>query len=226
MRILAFDTTNSTLSVALLDNDRILSKNTIYESGKQSEALIPEIEKVLKENQLWYQDLDFIASTSGPGSFTGVRVGLSVARTLKIATNLPLILVESLEVLAFKYRQKSEEIFVAIDARMDEFFIGSFLAEELKMKQITESKLIKQDDIINFLPKEKFFLCGSGKELISKALSEKNIKFSMEKEEDIIEADLLGLLVYNKIHKNSESSKTTDAVYLREPKISKRKEKK
>ena len=129
MRILAFDTTNSNLSVALLENKKILSKTTTYESGKQSEILIPEIEKILQTSNIWYQDLNFIASTSGPGSFTGVRIGLSTARTLKIATNLPLISLDSLEVLAFKYCQKSEEIFVAIDARMDEFFVGSFVSK-------------------------------------------------------------------------------------------------
>ena len=74
MRILAFDTTNSNLSVALLENKKILSKSTTYESGKQSEILIPEIEKILQTSNIWYQDLNFIASTSGPGSFTGVRI--------------------------------------------------------------------------------------------------------------------------------------------------------
>ena len=147
MRILAFDTTNSTLSVALLENDKTVSKNTIYDAGKQSEILIPEIEKILTENKIWYHDLDYIASTSGPGSFTGVRVGLSAARTLKIATNLPLILLGSLEVLAFKYRHTSEEIFVAIDARMDEFFIGSFYVKNGTLEQMKPSQLVQYDEI-------------------------------------------------------------------------------
>jgi len=111
MLILAFDTTNSTLSVALLEGEKILCQNLILESGKQSELLIPEIEKILQENKIWYQDLDLITATKGPGSFTGVRIGLAVARTLKIATNLPLILINSLEALAFKQRSFSGEIF-------------------------------------------------------------------------------------------------------------------
>lgn len=223
MRILAFDTTNSTLSVALLENQQILTKNTIYESGKQSEILIPEIEKVLLKNNIWYENLNFIANTSGPGSFTGVRIGLSTARTLKIATNLPLISLDSLEVLAFKYRQKSEEIFVVVDARMDEFFIGSFISENGKLKQITKSQLIKSEEIINFLPKKKFFLCGSAKEMVLKSLSEKNLEYTISLEEDVIEANLVGLLAYEKICEDAEFEKSSDAIYLREPRISQRK---
>ena len=122
MRVLAFDTTASTLSVALLLDDKILSKNTIFESGKQSELLIPEIEKILHQNKIWYQDLDLITTTNGPGSFTGTRIGLTCARTLKLATNIGLILVNSCEALAFKYRQKHKNIFVIIDAKAGDFF--------------------------------------------------------------------------------------------------------
>ncbi len=223
MRILAFDTTNSNLSVALLENKKILSKTTTYESGKQSEILIPEIEKILQTSNIWYQDLNFIASTSGPGSFTGVRIGLSTARTLKIATNLPLISLDSLEVLAFKYRQKSEEIFVAIDARMDEFFVGSFVSKNGKLKQITKSQLVKFEDIINFLPKKNFFLCGSGKKIISEILLKNNLKFEINLEEDVIEADLVGLLAYEKICEDEQFEEFSEAIYLREPRISQRK---
>lgn len=98
MLILAFDTCGSTLSVALLDEEKILVQNIIHESGRQSELLIPEIENILREQEVWYPDLGLIVATKGPGSFTGTRIGLTVARILKIATALPLILIDSNEV--------------------------------------------------------------------------------------------------------------------------------
>lgn len=217
MKILAFDTTNSTLSVAILEDAKVLAKNTIYENGKQSELLIPEIEKVLKKCNIWYEDLNYIAATSGPGSFTGIRIGLSVARTLKIATNLPLILLDSLEVLAFKHRKKSSEIFVVIDAKMDEFFIATFKEN----KQILESQLVKIHEVSSFAPKSDFILCGSGKKIIAPLLTKNNSKF--EDEDDIIEADLVGLLAYEKIHDTGEIITNNDALYLRKPQITKRK---
>jgi tRNA threonylcarbamoyladenosine biosynthesis protein TsaB len=99
--ILVFDTAGSNLFVALLSEEKILTQNVISESGKQAELLIPEIEKILREQKIWYQDLGLIVATKGPGSFTGTRIGLTVARTLKLATNLPLILINSDEVKNF-----------------------------------------------------------------------------------------------------------------------------
>ncbi|MBU6140837.1 MAG: tRNA (adenosine(37)-N6)-threonylcarbamoyltransferase complex dimerization subunit type 1 TsaB [Proteobacteria bacterium] len=98
MLVLAFDTAGLELSVALLKEKKLLAKNTINEIGKQSELLIPEIEKILREQKIWYQDLDLIVTTKGPGSFTGTRIGLTVARIIKASTNLPLILINSDEV--------------------------------------------------------------------------------------------------------------------------------
>lgn len=105
MLILAFDTAGSDLSAAILNEEKVLSKNTISESGKQSELLIVEIEKLLREQKIWYQDLDLIVATKGPGSFTGTRIGLTAARVIKAATNLPLILINSDEVKNFKIDQ-------------------------------------------------------------------------------------------------------------------------
>lgn len=210
--VLAFDTTVSTLSVALLQDQKILSKNTISESGKQAEMLLPQIEEILRANNIWYQDLDLIAATQGPGSFTGVRIGLTVARTLKIATNKPLILINSLEALAFKHRNQPKEIFVAIDAKMDEFFIASFKSKNGKLETITEPQLVKQEEIKNFLPKENFLLCSSAKNLITNETSPL---------EEIAEADTVGLLALEKW--NRKDYLETDALYLRAPKITERK---
>jgi len=222
MKILALDTTASILSVALLEDHEILTKNVISESGKQSEFLVPEIEKILEQNQIWYQDLNLIAATKGPGSFTGVRIGLTTARTLKLATNLPLILVNSCEVIAFKHRNKSGKIFVTLDAAMDEFFCAEFLAENGKVKQVTELQLTKPDEIYKIAPKDHFFLCGSGKKIAAEILKKENFQFEISDEEDLIEADLVGLLAYEKFY-TGETTENLDPIYLRMPRIEARK---
>ena len=214
MRVLAFDTTASTLSVALLLDDKILSKNTIFESGKQSELLIPEIEKILHQNKIWYQDLDLITTTNGPGSFTGTRIGLTCARTLKLATNIGLILVNSCEALAFKYRQKHKNIFVIIDAKAGDFFYS---------KNNAKPQLTKLEDLSEILPKTPFFLCGSGKKIAAEILKKENVKFEMDETEDEIEANEIGLLAQEKFKKNGKYSENLDPIYLRNPRISERK---
>lgn len=216
MKVLALDTTSSTLSVALLHNNQILTKKTIYENGKQAELLIPEIEKILTQNKIWYQDLDLIAATNGPGSFTGTRIGLTVARTLKLATNLPLMLLNSCEVIAYKYRERAEKVFVILDARADEFFYAEFEGQ-------ISPQLSSLADLPNILPTTNFFLCGSGKKIAAKILTERNSEFKMIEEEDVIEADLVGLLALEKFRKSAEFSENLDPIYLRAPRISERK---
>lgn len=223
MKILAFDTTNSTLSIALLRDQKVLAKTTIFENGKQAEILVPEIEKILTQNKIWYSDLDLICATQGPGSFTGVRIGLTTARALKLATNLPLILPNSLEALAFKHRTSSKIIFVAIDARMDEFFVATFRAENDKLTQLCEPQIATLEDISNFAPSENFLLCGSGKKIVSEILTKQNIPHETTSDEDVIEADLLGLLGLEKFKAGEKSTNDCDPIYLRSPKISERK---
>jgi tRNA threonylcarbamoyladenosine biosynthesis protein TsaB len=219
MKILAFDTSVSSLSIALLSDQKLLTKNTVSESGKQSELLICEIEKILKENKIWYQDLDLVATSNGPGSFTGVRVGLSAARILKIAANLPLVLVNSCEVVAYKYRNFSGKIFVALDAKIDEFFCAKFVGENGKVKAASNLELVRFEDVKEFFNEDDFLLCGSGKKIIKESLKS---KFEMSDEEDFIEAELIGMLAYEKFQVEGES-KNLNPVYLREPKIEKRK---
>lgn len=223
-RILAFDTSNSSLAITLLKNDKILAQNLILENGKQSELLIPEIENILRSQNIWYQDLDLIATTNGPGSFTGVRIGLTAARTINLATKTPLILLNCLEVIAYKYRKITEKIFVVLDARMDEFFIGEFLAQNNKITQVKAPSLIKADEVLKYLPQERFFLSGSGKKIVEDLIknSSLNCDFSTNNDDDFIEGSLIGLLAYEKFS-DQKISENFDPLYLRNPKIGERK---
>ena len=222
MLTLAFDTTTSTLSVALLAGQKILVNNTIFESEKQSELLIPEIEKALHSQKIWYQDLDLIATTNGPGSFTGTRIGITAARTIKTAINAPLILVNSCEVFAFKHREYSGKIFVVLDATNNELFFAEFLAQNEEIMQITEPRLISYDELLQILPKEDFLLCGSGKKIVKDLWIKQQTWHNRNEDNDILESCLIGLLALKKFQ-HSKSSKNLDPLYLRAPRISERK---
>lgn len=222
MKVLAFDTTNN-LSIALAEDQRIFSKIVISETGKQAELLIPEIEKILRENKIWYQDLDLICTTQGPGSFTGVRIGITAARALKLATNLPLIMPNSLETLAYKYRNSDKIIFVTIDARMDEFFVASFVSQNGKLLPILEPQIATPENLADLAPKENFLLCGSGKKIVCDLLLKKNLRYETAPEDESIDANLLSLLALEKFTNNKTENTNKDPIYLRSPKISERK---
>ena len=227
MKILAFDSSSLAFSVALLCDEEVLAKNIFFENGRQSEMLICEIEKILNQNQIWYQDLDLIASTRGPGSFTGTRISLTTARILKIALNLPLILLNCCEVLSYKYRQKSAEIFAIIDAKAGDLFYA---------KASEKPKLVRIENLLEvFLEQKllaKIFICGSGKKIAAEILQKAGICCEISDGSDEVEADLVGLLAYEKWQKNSIPKGGLDdqalfnnfePLYLRSPKISERK---
>jgi tRNA threonylcarbamoyladenosine biosynthesis protein TsaB len=215
-KILAFDTSISTCSVAVLEDRKLLYLHTITESGRQAELLIPEIEKALQATKTSYQQLDLISTVKGPGSFTGIRIALSVLRALKLATNLPVILLNSCEVVAEKYRDKSSQILVTIDAGMSEFFCASFVDGKIS----SEIELLKKDEVIKLLPKDRFLLCGSGKTVIAETLKRAGrLDFSLTEDEDIITADLVGSLAHQKFLTQKSGDEDLSPIYIRKPKI-------
>lgn len=223
MNILAFTTVESSISVALLNDGKIIAQNSITENGKQAELLIPQLEKILHENKIWYEDLNLIATSNGLGSFTGTRIGLTAARTLRLARNLPLITINSCEAIAYKYREISGKIFTVFDAKMNEFFCAEFFSENQKVKQVTEPELVRLEELSNIFPSENFFLCGSGKKIAAEILKQDEKNFKMNEEEDVISADLIGLLAYEKFLNGEKDGNNANPIYLRGPKISERK---
>lgn len=127
MRVLAFDTTTSACSVAVcVDGESAGFFHDPMVHG-QAEALIPAIEQTMAEAEITYADLDRIAVTVGPGSFTGVRVGLATARGIGVATGRPVIGALTTEVIAAEAQpDPGQSIAVAIDARRAEVYLQCF----------------------------------------------------------------------------------------------------
>jgi tRNA threonylcarbamoyladenosine biosynthesis protein TsaB len=221
IKVLAFDTTGSGISAAILKDQKIISSKEISASNMQAEILIPTIEECLNEAKIWYQDLDLLAVTNGPGSFTAIRVGFVSAKALKLATNLPLIAVSSLQAIAYEYKNSGyEKILVVMDAKLDELFIQEFFVENNTLKSILEPQLISLGEIVDFLPKEKFLLAGNAGELISGSL--KNHQYFSSEKNDYVSATNVALLAQD-IYKNNPKEINSDALYIRKPRISERK---
>ncbi len=223
MRILAFDTANNNNDVAILHNDKVVSQNNMNDISSQAEKLVPSIERCLNDAKIWYQDLDLIATIKGPGNFTGVRIGFSVAKVIKVAVNnIKLITINSLEALAYDYVGNYEgNILVILDAKLDEFFIQEFKINSSSLKaKYKEPQLIKYEDVKNYLPKNNFLIVGSGKEIAAKFIDDK-ARFEVSKKEDLIKACNVGLLA-QKIYQEEGETKN-DIMYIRKPKTSKAK---
>ena len=132
MRLLALDATTTTCSVACWSAGTVVASQTEIAGRRQAEILMPMVKSVMKEAAIEFKLLDGIGVTQGPGSFTGVRIGLATARGLALATGLPLAGVTTLQTLAAApplAERQGHMIFAALDARREQVY-GQFFAAD------------------------------------------------------------------------------------------------
>lgn len=129
MKILAIDTSSKICSIAVLeDNDLIIEKH-INDGTTHSQKLMPMVDNILKECNNNISDFDLFACSVGPGSFTGVRIGVSTVKAFSDVTNIPITSVSSLESLAYNTLNsnfKENIVCSLIDAKNDNVYCGIF----------------------------------------------------------------------------------------------------
>ena len=126
MKILAFDGTAKAASVALLEDGKILASYTVDNGLTQSELLLPMAESVLKSLKLEFSDVDVFATSVGPGSFTGVRIGVSLIKGLAFGRKAPCVAVSTLEALAENLVPLSGILVPCMDARRNQVYTGIY----------------------------------------------------------------------------------------------------
>jgi tRNA threonylcarbamoyladenosine biosynthesis protein TsaB len=119
MLVLGIDTSTTSASVALLDDGQLLGEVVVNSTKTHSQKLMPIIDQLLKNCDLKVKDLDLIGIANGPGSFTGVRIGISTAKGLAHPFNIPLVEVSSLEALAYNLVNAEGLVCPLFDARRD-----------------------------------------------------------------------------------------------------------
>lgn len=136
--ILAIDTSASPSSVALLKNEQLLSELVIIEQGKTSSYISKKIVDLLQSNNIKPDELQAIAVGIGPGSFTGLRVGMATAKGLAFSLDLPVAPVDSLQALALQFEidqsKNNKPIIPLIDARKGKVFAGIYQNGEILRK--------------------------------------------------------------------------------------------
>ncbi|MBE6450083.1 MAG: tRNA (adenosine(37)-N6)-threonylcarbamoyltransferase complex dimerization subunit type 1 TsaB [Alphaproteobacteria bacterium] len=123
MLVLSLDTSANFVSVAVLDEVRVFAVTEEEMQRGQAEALIPMIKGVVEQAHKQMSDIDAIAVTVGPGSFTGVRIGLAAARAFGLALNVPVFGVTCFEAWSYHLGQPAT---VVLDSKRDDYFIQSF----------------------------------------------------------------------------------------------------
>lgn len=126
MKILAVETATSWHSVALLDGDRVLAHEERDGTGTQATLLLPAIDRLLAQTGLRLPDLQGLACSTGPGSFTGIRVGVATCLGLRAATDLPVVLVPTLEAMAWNVPAATVPLCPVLTSRKGEVYWAIF----------------------------------------------------------------------------------------------------
>ncbi|ALA57894.1 putative Peptidase M22 [Nitrospira moscoviensis] len=126
MKVLAVETATSWQSVALLEDGHVLAEHEQDAAGSHAALLLPAIDQLLSKTGLRLTDLDGLACSIGPGSFTGIRVGLSTCLGLRAATDLPLALVPTLEAMAWSVKRDHRTLCPVLTSRKGEVYWALF----------------------------------------------------------------------------------------------------
>lgn len=143
--VLAVHSTGSRLSTAITERDRVLAERVLPPGREHLENLAPTIVDLTKELRLDLERVDGLAVARGPGSFSGIRVGMATVKGMALAMAKPVVGVSSLEVLAWRALEKDELGAAVIDAGRSEIYTAVYLREEDRLKLIRGPVLIPRN---------------------------------------------------------------------------------
>lgn len=175
MKALAIDCAVSRITVAAKNESHIV-KLSLDVGMKQSEKLLPAIDYVLKEAELTSKDLDYTTITLGPGTFTGLRLGLSALKAMQLANGTPIYGVPSLDAYAFPYKTAVETVLSVIDGKRDMFY-NAFYCRGEKLSGPDDSniaEIIKQID-----PETEVLVAGPDAKLFVDMVNEQTPLYSI-----------------------------------------------
>ena len=179
MRILHIETSTKACSVALSENGQLIAlKETLTDAFSHSENLTNYIQEVLESQQLSTKDLSAISVASGPGSYTGLRIGVSTSKGLCYALGIPLIAVDSLLSLATlaKIKHQGVNLCMAIDARRMEIFSGIY-SSDIKLLKPISADIVDENSYTEYEP---FIVAGDSNEKLKQLWAHRNITFDDE----------------------------------------------
>ena len=175
-RILLLETSTAVLSVALAEDGAVVARRRCEEPRMQASLTAPLVKEVLEEARLGVRDCDAICVSKGPGSYTGLRVGVSTAKGLAFGAGLPLIAIGTLDILAAGAQEKEGLIVPMIDARRMEVYTAVFSPEGQQLSPV-EAKIIDAQSFAEELAAGPVLFTGDGALKCREVLHHPNARF-------------------------------------------------
>ena len=165
MRILAIDTSASPVSAALTEDDELLGEFYLNIRTTHSQTLMPIIEALLKTAGMSVSDIDTVAVNAGPGSFTGIRIGIATVKGLTMPLGIPCASVSTLEAMAYQLPYSDGIVCAVMDARCSQVYNALFRLSDGKPERITEDRAVSIEQLFDELKEIKnktIYLVGDG----------------------------------------------------------------
>jgi len=212
MRILSVDTATKSCSVAIIDQESLLAEVTFITEQTHAKHLMEMINAATALSGVAVSDLDGYAVTQGPGSFTGMRIGISVVKGLSVASDKPIVGVSTLDVLAFQSTFSSCLICPVLDARRGEVYFSRYrMEEDILVKEIDE-QVLPPGEAVDGINEECLFI-GNGAELYREMIAGKlgELACFAPAFQNTIRASSVGYLSMARFEENDTDDKATFA---------------
>ena len=197
MKILALDSSAVSASVAVSENENILASAFINNGLTHSQTLLPMVKEVLQKAGVALDDVDLFAVSAGPGSFTGVRIGVAALKGLAFKNDSPCLGVSTLELIAANVEEADSIALACMDARRNQVYTASFVSGTLE--RLTPDEAVSIESLVPRILsyQQKVILAGDGARLAYGILKEKCPNVYLAPEEHIFQnAEKLCALAY------------------------------
>lgn len=169
MKILALECSACSASVCIVENGKILSSSYINVKMTHSQTLLPMVESALNSAKITLKDINALAVSAGPGSFTGIRIAISAVKGLALKDKLPSIGVSTLESMAQLYKSQDGIICTVMDARCNQVYNALFRVQNGTVARLCDDRAILCDELKNELitnfTNENIIVTGDGSDL-------------------------------------------------------------
>ena len=179
MLILGIDTAAAPCCAAVYDTDKQQTLGSFVINNKltHSVTLMPVVSDLLRNSGITTEDIDLFAVANGPGSFTGLRIGISAVKGMAFAVSKPCAAVSTLEAMAYNVAMCDGFVCASIDARCNQVYTATFLNDNGTVTRLTDEECLKADELAARLSEYDgdIILVGDGAQLVKKAADEQGI---------------------------------------------------
>lgn len=176
MLILGIETSGKTASAAVFEDSVMLCQNTLFTSRTHSQVILPMVKSILEESGKIINDIDLIAVSAGPGSYTGIRIGIAAVKAMAFSLGIPCCAVSSLEGLAYTSAAEGY-ICPVMKARQELVYTALFRCENGVILRVKEDCIISVSELDALLRKagENVVICGDGAQQFTEQFNENGL---------------------------------------------------